>query len=956
MKEMKALHSLAVQMAVVALTLPMIPPIVYLSGAPAEESELPWFLDDVRPPLNPPPGFVMPGAGARERLRGVTWPDYSLMTVTDEQLQGPAQARTVHPLIMNFSLSLSFGYDATVAQFNDMAGGLRRFADLVYDYTDGQFYINRFDMYNNRVMWNTANIHVLDQSMYRANANLGGYYYGGIIQIGRDAWGQPWDSAMGAIILAHEMGHYAFMLPDEYIEHPWGDETLCDSPAYGTCIMSDPYHYWELCTDESHNASSTHDSHSCWDYIKYYYPAAVEVHGAPDPGPSVGPGATVVWHYPDLFVRDDEMSINPPNANEGDELAIALPIHNSERLVSSTVTVRFYLDSVGAENLIHTAQLSLAGTESTTASFKWRATGGSHTIIGIVDPDNTVRELNEMNNSVSKTVVVNSRPRISPALTGFASDEDVPIVARMTSFASDPEDPQTSLRWSVARYDSRHLASVSSEPNQTLVFTPVPNWYGTTLVTISVSDSRNLASQKEINLTFNAVNDLPTVSEPTLSRSWVLRGQTVELSADGRDIESSEEDLTAIFEWRPPGSDHWLPLEATFDGARFRAPLTVPSTTPLGKADVRLALMDPDGQQGEWSYLNSSLEIQNNRPVVKDFSLSDESIIRGGVLSITLNASDVESPARELRPALQCSCAGGDWRSLDAEGEYYEGVWRFRVEVNSSWPVGIYDFRARVLDSDGGESGWLELSQSLRVENALPFVETARLSRTRALRGESALITVTGGDYESELSSLTLEVAVLDSKNRHFPGFISEINSTGGRWEVLLRVPLTAITGRYRLELRIGDSDGDWSPWYTSLPQLEVVNNLPAASFTCPAKVRQGELVWFDASNSSDVESELALLSLIWSFGDGTGGASGVRVSHVFERSGTFRVTLTITDRDGAVATSEKIITVEPRPEDINPGAPRVPVSLVTALVGVAVLLALAGVVMWRRRKDRSGG
>ncbi|MGQ9582431.1 MAG: PKD domain-containing protein [Thermoplasmatota archaeon] len=950
--------SVLAPLAALLILLPSLGPLIPRSEVPNAQPphELPWFLDDIRPPLNPPPGFMMPEAHVHGDPDSYEWPDYAGMTVTDEQLEGPAEARTVYPLLQNFSLSLSFEYDATVAQFADMANGLRRFADLVYDYTDGQFYINRFDLYNNQMMWDSTNIHVRDIGMYRANAHLGGYYYGGIIQIGRDAWGQPWDSAMGAVILGHEMGHYAFMLPDEYIEHPGYDESLCNNASADTSIMSDPYQFHELCTNESHNRTSTGDPLSCWAYIKQYYPAVVEVHGKPDPGPTVGPGAMVVWHYPDLWVSSGEMSVYPSGANEGDELSVVLPVHNPERLVSTTATVKFYLDSVSSESLIHTATVNVAGSESTTVSFKWRAVGGSHDVIGVADPDGALRELSETNNTATKSIVVNSRPRISPSLAGFISDEDTPIVARMTTFASDAEDPASTLRWSVARYDSRHLASVSSGPNQTLVFTPLPNWSGATPVTVSVADSRGLSAQREINLTFRSVNDPPTTLEPAISRPSVLRGQSVELSAGGRDVENGEEELSPVFEWRAPGTSEWLPLEAVYDGSRFKAALVVPLSCALGRADARLAFVDLEGCQGEWSYLNSSLEILNNRPSTVDIHVSDEALLRGSQLVLTLNASDAEAQERELRPSLQCSCAGGEWMPLEAPWEFLEGVWSAALDVNASWPIGVYDFRARVTDPDGGESAWLELSSALRVDNSPPSVERESLSRSRLLRGGSALVTVAADDFETASPNLTLELVLRDSKGRTHPNFIAAINFKDGQWVVELAPPLSAPAGRYTLELRVGDDDGGWSEWRSSLG-FELLNNAPVASFSAPPTIRQGELAWFDASNSSDAEGELSSLSILWSFGDGTGGASGPRVSHVFERSGRFRVTLTVTDRDGETATAEAVVTVEPRPEEPSPitsGS-----AGVALLAGAAVAVALgaaAGLLLLRKvRKGRAG-
>lgn len=74
-----------------------------------------------------------------------------------------------------------------------------------------------------------------------------------------------------------------------------------------------------------------------------------------------------------------------------------------------------------------------------------------------------------------------------------------------------------------------------------------------------------------------------------------------------------------------------------------------------------------------------------------------------------------------------------------------------------------------------------------------------------------------------------------------------------------------------------------------------------------------GEPVGFSAAETTDPDADDDALSFAWEFGDGT-TATGETVEHTYDAPGTYGVSVTATDPDGATGTEWRSVTVQPAP------------------------------------------
>ena len=87
---------------------------------------------------------------------------------------------------------------------------------------------------------------------------------------------------------------------------------------------------------------------------------------------------------------------------------------------------------------------------------------------------------------------------------------------------------------------------------------------------------------------------------------------------------------------------------------------------------------------------------------------------------------------------------------------------------------------------------------------------------------------------------------------------------------------------------------------------FEVPNTPPTASFS---ESCSGATCSFDAAASSDPDGSIA--SYAWDFGDSTSPGTGVTANHVYAVSGTYTVSLTVTDNRGATTTTTRQVQVQ---------------------------------------------
>lgn len=119
--------------------------------------------------------------------------------------------------------------------------------------------------------------------------------------------------------------------------------------------------------------------------------------------------------------------------------------------------------------------------------------------------------------------------------------------------------------------------------------------------------------------------------------------------------------------------------------------------------------------------------------------------------------------------------------------------------------------------------------------------------------------------------------------------------------------------GTFEVALTVTDKGGE-----SDTATLTVViddNQAPLAVITAPSTGAIAGLLHFEGLNSSDADGTVSSYS--WDFGDGV-SATGALVDKVFDDAGSFTVTLTVTDNDGAQGEAQHTINIAEGPASFN--------------------------------------
>ncbi len=152
----------------------------------------------------------------------------------------------------------------------------------------------------------------------------------------------------------------------------------------------------------------------------------------------------------------------------------------------------------------------------------------------------------------------------------------------------------------------------------------------------------------ELNNSFRVLNNVPNVVDLQISRSEVLRNNSLAIFVNGSDIEDLEGSLLCGIEYKLPTGD-WLELdELSFQNERWRTTFTPPPTADLGMYGLRVNFKDSDYDYSEWMTVEDAFEVQNNLPIITE-DLDDLEIgFYAENLDLTPFGSDIEDDVEDL--------------------------------------------------------------------------------------------------------------------------------------------------------------------------------------------------------------------------------------------------------------------------------------------------------------------
>jgi hypothetical protein len=856
-----------------------------------------------------------------------------------------------------FDISVSLGWDASFQDFSDWQSEITGTSKKLYDGTDGQMAFRKVDIYNNKDHWDNVNVHI-NNGNGRAYTYRGGISYSGVfIEEYKN------DLGMGGKVLQHEFGHYGLGLPDEYTDSHGPFCKCTQGTTYDTdewCAQSNHCTYdWSFCHDQGNG-----EAKSCWEQLVQYYPV-LTVKNPPTAGPYDAPTPTFVWHFPDLSTSSNSIKITPENPKAGDTVTVSVDISNKENLVRKNVDVSFSDETSGTKTDLGTRSYYIDAYTST-VTYSWTVTGGTHTISALIDPGNVIREIDENNNTAILTFHVNAPPVISSNLKELRTKEDQPLIVDLSKFESDQEDGQdnASLKWTVSEKDTKVITKVTGENSidDLLSFYTPLYWHGKTTVQLTLTDSVGLKVNKDVDLYWDFVNHNPWVDSIVVTTTSIFRTEATSVTITVKDVEDKTIDLKPQVQFKAEKGEVWLDLPTNNNVDSFEAPLVTDANFIVGLYDIRAKVTDSGGLLSDWSYLNGSLEVQNNLPEVQQLVFADgiTAVNRTQPVTLFITATDKETPTISLKPFLEASpCGMDDWQQVDTEPMFLEESWAitFIVPIDANIDT-HYCFQAYVLDEQD-DSSVRYLSNELIIQNNAPLVTSIEAVEKSVLRTKNIVVTVKGGDIEDRPSDLKLEINYqLGSGNwegANIEGISFQPSSSqNGTWTARFAPPKSMKLGDYTFSARLTDKNAKVGAWHFQPTLIVAVkNNLPTSVIVPLKQMTAGQGGIFDSLGSKDLED--TGLTYTWDFGDQK-SSKGPRVNHAYSSQGKYTVTLTVTDSDGGKATTTAQVSV--KSQSIIPGGgaggSASSLYLIVALLLIVVIVIVLVVIVSHRKKVRA--
>ena len=270
--------------------------------------------------------------------------------------------------------------------------------------------------------------------------------------------------------------------------------------------------------------------------------------------------------------------------------------------------------------------------------------------------------------------------------------------------------------------------SIEIDLNGNAYVTGNTNWenFPTTQGAFDTTPSSNYPSYNGFMFKLNTHNP-PKAIGLNISKSETKRTNPIYLHSNGIDTEDSDQNLIPFFEYRDSKEQIWNATNFSppqYQNSCWEVKFTPPKSAILGLYDFRVRFNDTDNFFGSWKYLNDSLTILNNKPLIENIILSNLKIFRGEYISILLNGVDIENEEKDM--IIDLKYRNQLDKSWDDEHvqyfQYNEDYWECTLPIPLNATVGYYDFKARFQDKDGDYSSWLYKNNSLLVKNN-PIIE-----------------------------------------------------------------------------------------------------------------------------------------------------------------------------------------------------------------------------------------